>query len=158
MQLSFTHKTYSIANSCLLFKIIVIMDITKYKVFTICTWVQDEHFMNFTTYVYAYIYVCLYMFICIYADAVYVYKIRLHVCMYAYIFKEYWGIFWKALISFDLFLTWSSLPVYSEKLGMKRTPLYLNQTSIYTTEQSTCLDEKTKEGALLLELIIHKMQ
>lgn len=80
-----------------------------------------------------------------------------YACMYTFLksIEESSG---RALISFDLFLTWYSLPVYSEKLGMKRAPLYPNQTSVYTTEESTCLDKNTKEGALLLELIIHKVQ
>lgn len=120
-------------------KLLLLWIVTKDKVFTIRTWVQDELFMNFTTYVYAHIYVCLYMFICIYADAVYVYKIRLRVCMYVYVYRSIEESSGRALISFDLFWTWSSLPVYSEKLGMKRTPMYLNQTSVYTTEQSTSL-------------------
>lgn len=81
----------------------------------------------------------------------------MYACMYTFL-KSNEESSGRALISFVLFLTCSSLPVYSEKLGMKRAPLYLNQISVYTTEQSTCLDEKAKEGALLLELIIHKMQ
>lgn len=78
-------------------------------------------------------YVCLYVYmLIIYMKSGYVYT-----CMYMFwqSAEESSG---RALISFDLYLTWSSLPVHSEKLGMKRTPLYLNQASEYTTEQSTC--------------------
>lgn len=106
-------------------KLLLLWIVTKDKVFTIRTWVQDELFMNFTTYVYAHIYVCLYMFICIYADAVYAYKIRLRVCMYVYVFQEYWGIFWKG---FDFFWSFLNLvfitSIFREAWNEKNSNVY----------------------------------